>query len=1307
MSKTKVIALVVFSVFFIALAGGAIYSKEKAAEQLRQFALKRLKDTLGTDFQTESLQIQFLPATIVMQRVIFPAIPGREDWPRLQVREMTLAFSHWSLLTEVLVIKKVTLKGTRIHLTRTHEGKWIWTASPFPLEGEGPKPTLVRRIHIEDAQFIFQDDLNNSTAAFPDVRTSIRPDLAMRMFEIEFTAREGTWNHPRFRERNLQTSGRLIFHDGNLEIERLELSAGKSVLGLSGNLTMNHSPEPEINLLADLLLGPEHIQKVSWIPENLDGKVHLQTDIRGMYPNLHLNGKGNIQNLHLNQTEFFDGEMVFSFRDNLLKIEKLEGKILGGKLHARAEWILGSNPPEYMAHFQLDEMTMAPLQPWGPDFLELTGRRLSGEVTLDGQGFSADRINAKGQLRIHGRPLGDRTRQGKTSGVQLEGILDHFDQIEATFESHPDQLIIQDARLHSGATSLHLKGSILDRKDLDLEIQVVSTEAPEVLEMIGLKRTARASTKPRFLTLAQSLDFQGILGGTMQSPLIQGELSAQQMILRGHPVGPLTTEIRIDLQGLTFRKALLERPSATYLFAGTLDFHPPQFQVDATVRQGSLKNVIAVFYRHLPMDALLDGDFTIRGRPRAFSVSGDLALSDGVFYGQSFERGQARFEVTPSRISFPGATLRKGQSSLEGEGWISFDGHYSSRFKSHRLYFEDLNYLRASFPFIQAGLELDGVGEGALKSPRFEATTRTADLVIAKIPWGPARMKLTLQSQNLDMGISLEDKTLQMESSMTFHPNLPFQANVRLAHFSLAPLIHRSGLAPLQEVNLITSGKLSISGKALDLESSRIQATLTEIQTHIGNYVIRNDTESILSYDSGLLQIKPLSLRGDETLLSLSGRMHIHKDLDLFINGEADLNIFRLLSQEFSYGGGKAYLVLKITDQWDNPNIQGGITIQDGTLRSETLGQVLTISSMGLFFNRNQIVLENLEGSTSRGHLKAIGKVDLKNLKPVQYALTANLSDIRAMFTDNLSATYSGDLLIQGNTRSQKIRGSFLVKRARYTQRLDLKSWIVHLQESGLLSLKSRSTPYIGDANLELHFYGDKNIWIDNNIAKIPLDIDIFLKGTFDHPLVFGHIEARGGEIYFRHNEFEVKSGSLDFVNPDRIAPMVDLRAQTALRDYQVEMDLAGRLDQGFTLNLTSDPPLSQTDILALLTMGKTAEELEELSGTSGASEATAFTTSLLFNEFVEKQVRQLTGIDRFQIDPYVTSSKAAAGPRLTIQKRLLDDHLSVTYISAVDPAEEQVIKLEYQFSDRVSVIGEQDENGRLGGDFKVRLEFR
>lgn len=508
---------------------------------------------------------------------------------------------------------------------------------------------------------------------------------------------------------------------------------------------------------------------------------------------------------------------------------------------------------------------------------------------------------------------------------------------------------------------------------------------------------------------------------------------------------------------------------------------------------------------------------------------------------------------------------------------------------------------------------------------------------------------------------------------------------------------------PFENITLLCSGRMAISGKTQDLPSLQIRGTFTRLSADIGGYKVANEGDEILEFDNGLLQVKSFRLRGEGTSLSILGEVKLKEYLNLFVNGEADLDIFRLLTHEFSYGKGKAYLVLKMTDQWNDPKIHGGLTVQEGTLRSETLGQTITITSMGLFFNQRQILLENIEGEASGGHLKATGKLELKNLVPDHFGLLVDLTDAKANLGEGFSLAFNGSFTFQGNLQSHQLRGEAQIQRATYTRRVDLKSFVLELQKT---QDQAQPTPFLGETKLDIHFGGKDNIWINNNFAKLPLEVDLFLKGTFDHPILFGHVEAREGEVYFRNHIFKVQSGTLDFINPNQIIPILYLKAKTTVRKYQVAMSLSGKLDKPLDLELVSDPPLSKTDILALLTVGKTTEELTAQPG-QATGEAISVPTSVLFDEFVEDKVKKLTGIDRFQVDPYATSSKAAAGPRLTVQKRLLDDQLTVTYISAIDPTEEDVIKLEYQLRRNVSIIGERDDLGRMGGDIKFRLEFR
>jgi autotransporter translocation and assembly factor TamB len=143
-----------------------------------------------------------------------------------------------------------------------------------------------------------------------------------------------------------------------------------------------------------------------------------------------------------------------------------------------------------------------------------------------------------------------------------------------------------------------------------------------------------------------------------------------------------------------------------------------------------------------------------------------------------------------------------------------------------------------------------------------------------------------------------------------------------------------------------------------------------------------------------------------------------------------------------------------------------------------------------------------------------------------------------------------------------------------------------------------------------------------------------------------------------------------------------------------------------FDLTLTSDPPLDEVEILALLTVGEFGESLSGLEGGIGAAEATSFLTGK-FQDVVEERLKNITGFSRFQIDPYVSKTTGTVAPRITVSKRLMSDRLFVTYSTAVGTTEEQELKLEYLLSTHISLLGARDELGTLGGDVKFRFEFK
>jgi translocation and assembly module TamB len=282
------------------------------------------------------------------------------------------------------------------------------------------------------------------------------------------------------------------------------------------------------------------------------------------------------------------------------------------------------------------------------------------------------------------------------------------------------------------------------------------------------------------------------------------------------------------------------------------------------------------------------------------------------------------------------------------------------------------------------------------------------------------------------------------------------------------------------------------------------------------------------------------------------------------------------------------------------------------------------------------------------------------------------------------------------------ISGNIDINRARYRERIEWKSWLLQTKKAETFKTDISN---LAKADLNIKITGENNIIIDNNVARAVVGADMVLKGKIYRPSLLGRLETSEGKVFFRNNEFNILHASADFSDPNRLNPFISIAADTAVKGYRIKMNLEGQLDR-FSMSLSSDPPLKEMDILALLTVGQTGSGVKGLEAGIGAGEATSFVTGKM-QDVIEERLRSITGLDRFQVDPYVSKTTGTVEPRVTVSKRLLGDKVFVTYTTAVGTMEEQIIKLELFMSKSVSLVGVRDERGITGGDIRFRFEFK
>jgi translocation and assembly module TamB len=382
------------------------------------------------------------------------------------------------------------------------------------------------------------------------------------------------------------------------------------------------------------------------------------------------------------------------------------------------------------------------------------------------------------------------------------------------------------------------------------------------------------------------------------------------------------------------------------------------------------------------------------------------------------------------------------------------------------------------------------------------------------------------------------------------------------------------------------------------------------------------------------------------------------------------------------------------------------LTIHDGMVKSASLGQALTMTSVNFAFNERQVLLETFDAEFGGGKLQAAGRIDLVRFVPSHYALNLEMTGSRISPLKEFTAVVDTSLFFQSDTKAQSLSGEVVIRRANYERRLDWQAWVLALVKPNT----QESTPlpwWLKETALNVQIQGKNNIWIKNNLANLPLEVDLVLKGTVNRPILLGRVESKGGSFTFRQNQFKIVSGTVDFINPDQIRPVVDVRATTRVTTYDIDLILVGPADK-LDLTLSSNPSVGdQNDILCLLTYRRVCREVETANKGLGTTEASSMAAQAAIDTIISEQVESLTGIDRIEVNPYYSSNKSGSVPMVSVSKRLLGEKLFVTYAITMDPSQGQIIQLEYTLNKTVSILGQRDELGHTGGDLKLHFEFR
>ena len=180
---------------------------------------------------------------------------------------------------------------------------------------------------------------------------------------------------------------------------------------------------------------------------------------------------------------------------------------------------------------------------------------------------------------------------------------------------------------------------------------------------------------------------------------------------------------------------------------------------------------------------------------------------------------------------------------------------------------------------------------------------------------------------------------------------------------------------------------------------------------------------------------------------------------------------------------------------------------------------------------------------------------------------------------------------------------------------------------------------------------------------------------------------------------YEVERGVITFVDDRRIVPSIDLVLNTKASNYDVRIAVTGTPGKTET-SWTSEPPLPEPDIMALVVTGRTVDEMRGEESEVAKVQALSYLTGRVGSKF-GRGLERATGISEVRIEPVLIANETDPTARLTVGQNVTDQ-VKLIYSTNLADSNDQIWVAEYDVTRRFQMRGVRERD-----DDSYRVDFR
>ena len=832
--------------------------------------------------------------------------------------------------------------------------------------------------------------------------------------------------------------------------------------------------------------------------------------------------------------------------------------------------------------------------------------------------------NIGGTASCKGRIFGTPDAFSYAADFQLsEGFVDGADIQFAEGKVHGDSyvLVIDESKLTLSEGVHQISGSVglSGAHALSLTEKTEHARIENVLKLTGIAAPVTGW-----------FDNTVTIGGTMENPKVAGNILATE----GSIAGELYQSVYVDYE---YADGAFKIPNGFgYLYGGSA-------QAVGVYENDTLNFTLALvdvdLDRIMPT-APVKGHATFRGK-----LSGSLSSPEFTGHAESREilineKGLGRVSAD---VMYKDGVFRITEGYFQhraGEfmwnGLVNAEtGALDGQLKFQKWRFKDAFDL-FGIPVQNVAGTMDGMMRlrGTIKNPNVSLTMTTNDGKLGHISMGDGRLDMsyanhifTIRELELPVGAGLltAGGTVQKDGALDMKAT---SKNLDLSF--LSEIFDMKGTT----VGGLLTSEIDVKGTVKDPEAT---ISVKIAQPSYNDFVF-NELSFAGRMGAGKLAIDEAYVTKDDYKATLSGGMPVAAILreedgrqipfDLTLNlDHADLNALVLFAKPVQSAKGPIDGRLRVTGPWDDPEIKGNISVENGEMTVATMAEAITPISGTMQFTGKEATI-SAEAKVRENIVTATGRAAWDKSRLTDYTGELHAS-CPSLHSDYYTGALYGDIMLSEEHDLPKIAGKVNIENATITVPLSY-------DEGG------ESPDLLMDITISV---GDRVRLVNSLLFDMYVTGNVHAMGLVSKPLMSGKVDVEQGVVKYLTNNFTITEGNAIFGGvPDSFLPTLNLKGQAKVGQYKVNMGLTGPIGN-FRFRLRSEPALSDSQIVTLLTFHRDSKN----TGNSGDENQTGalFNAGLqmVFNGAVQNFLQNSFGLDLFTVttslDTYFDSKSA------------------------------------------------------------------